>query len=326
MKYWKPYGMKFILGIMTVMFLLCGCSSKETYEEDSFEYNSKPFALYEIELSGHGGGMTTKDPEIKYNSKKLQKIIDQAGNIYVYGNPKSSGEEIAALFGFDKDSWEPYGGSDKERIYRDKTNSKKTLEIDAYGCFTYNSGLEPVNRNCDFSDKECMEMGRNYLLDLNLWPRHQINDKGRISVISNTSGGVTTTVEKGINFYPKDIGGRLVSGTKRISVFFNADSEVTNISYSWREYESRRDANLISVDEAIEKIKEGKFKMDYSDEDFGSAAEISIKDVTVSYWDEPRNTEETAVQPVYIFSGTAKDKMGHKSKIYITVQANSYSE
>ena len=66
--------------------------------------------------------------------------------------------------------------------------------------------------------------------------------------------------------------------------------------------------------------------MDCSNIDFGYATEISINSVDISYWDTPGDTEITVVQPVYIFSGTAKDTAGNRSNVYITVQANRVSQ
>ncbi len=309
----------FILLVVAIM-VLASCGKSDQSYIDNKDYNENEFEICELKLSGYAGDAVSANADISFSATGLQKKINSLGEVFIYGNPVEKIEKTVALFGFENEAFDEYEEG-KLRNYTDGDNSGRKLQVDTFGCFTYKSGVSVKEKPCTFSDKECMEKGREYLISLGLWPHKQIKDSGKIQVMSNTSRGVTTIVEKGITFYPKDIDGVPFSGTRKITVMFNSDMEITSVTYNWREYESRRPIGVVSIEEAIQSIKRGDCRTEYDDLEFGIAEKISIEDMVLSYYEESRNLDNLTMQPVYILTGKGVDGTNNKATLHITVPA-----
>lgn len=307
-----------ILFALTIILLasICSCAKKDDTYNDTKNYNSDTFALPEIDLSGSAG--LASHSGIECNESKLK--INSAKNVtvYVYGNPKRRADKISELMGFDKDDY-TMASNGRERMYIKDTMK---MYIDEYGVFDLtDTSASWKGGNCSLSDKEYAEKAKQYLVEHDLWPVGQIGD-ARTTETSTSSSEGTIIVSKGVTFYPKSINGFKIGGTKRITVMFNDEGQVSDVYYNWRVYSSRRAADVIPISGAIEKIKSGKATFDIGDDDFYYSDSITINSVEVLYWDETTNPDNLTVQPVYVFTGKATKASGKSTDIYFTVQAN----
>lgn len=309
---------RIIIFAFTIILLasICSCAKKDNTYNDTKNYNSDAFALPEIDLSGSAGPASHSG--IECNESKLKNASAKNGTVYVYGNPERRADKIAELMGFDKDDY-TMASNGRERMY---TKDTIKMYIDEYGVFDLtDTSASWKGGNCSLSDKEYAEKAKQYLVEHDLWPVGQIGD-ARTTETSTTSSKGTIILSKGVTFYPKSINGFKVGGTRRITVMFNDEGQVSDVYYNWREYSSRRAADMLPISEAIEKVKLGKATFDTDDDDFYYSDNITINSVEVIYWDETTNPDNLTVQPVYVFIGTASKADGKTSNVYFSVQAN----
>lgn len=309
---------RIILFAFTIVLIasICSCAKKDDTYNDTKNYNSDAFALPEIDLSGSAGPASHSG--IECNESKLKNNSAKNGTVYVYGNPERRIDTIVELMGFDIDDYEPaFDG--KKRLY---TKDTMKMYIDEYGVFDLtDTSASWKGGNCSLSDKEYAEKAKQYLVEHDLWPVGQIGD-ARTTETSTSSSKGTIILSKGVTFYPKSINGFKVGGTRRITVMFNDEGQVSDVYYNWRIYSSRRAADMLPISEAIEKIKSGKATFDTDDDDFYYSDGITINSVEVIYWDEATNLDNLTAQPVYVFIGKATKANGKTSKVYFSVQAN----
>lgn len=309
---------RIIIFAFTIILLasICSCAKKDNTYNDTKNYNSDAFALPEIDLSGSAGPASHSG--IECNESKLKNNSAKNGTVYVYGNPERRIDKIVELMGFDIGDYETaFDG--KKRLY---TKDTMKMYIDEYGVFDLtDTSASWKGGNCSLSDKEYAEKAKQYLVEHDLWPVGQIGD-ARTTETSTTSSKGTIILSKGVTFYPKSINGFKVGGTRRITVMFNDEGQVSDVYYNWRIYSSRRAADVLSISGAIEKIKAGKATFDIGDDDFYYSDNITINSVEVIYWDETTNPDNLTVQPVYVFTGKATKASGKSTDIYFTVQAN----
>lgn len=307
-----------ILFAFTIVLIasICSCAKKDDTYNDTKNYNSDAFALPEIDLSGSAGPASHSG--IECNESKLKNNSAKNGTVYVYGNPEQRIDTIVELMGFDIDDYEPaFDG--KKRLY---TKDTMKMYIDEYGVFNLtDTSASWKGGNCSLSDKEYAEKAKQYLVEHDLWPVGQIGD-ARTTETSTSSSKGTIILSKGVTFYPKSINGFKVGGTRRITVMFNDEGQVSDVYYNWRIYSSRRAADMLPISEAIEKIKSGKATFDTDDDDFYYSDGININSVEVIYWDEATNPDNLTAQPVYVFIGKATKSNGKTSNVYFSVQAN----
>ena len=293
--------------ILALGACICGCSSNRV------KAISITFPNYADDFSVENVTVELKD------RKSLEETIN-GFSAEIFGNPKLTDYAIVEKLGFEKNDFtvSRTTGQRKYKKITDKTT--QWLEIDEFGCFSYTVEYENTGeeyKEYPYTERETMEMGREYLKSIGLWSK-DISDEGRGTTTSGTADGVTTISGRGIIFYRKGILGIPVSGNFRMQVEFNIDGKVRFVNYNWREYESSSKAELISLDEAMDRINAGNAMFEYE----SMPTKLIIERVTLSYWSENNDTDNVVMQPVYIFSGTNVVSGGESETFYITVQAN----
>ena len=308
-------NVKFYFALFVLLFLILMSSCTSSNDKN---YSSK------IEFENYADGFDISEIIIDFTDEQLiRDVISGFDNAYVYYNPKITDYSVVEKFGFKIDEYEEKNG---KRYYRKTENGEiiESLIIDQFGCFSYGfpSRESLGGKEYPFSEKETMEMGKTFLKEYGLWPDNVSNvGRGTTTDIHDPQTDVTTIVKRGIRFFPKYENDVVGGGNTRIQVEFNANGELDSLIYNWREYESAAKAELISLDEAILRIKQGSAKLDHESEYIPN--NIVIVSVKLSYWSICGNDSQTLMQPVYVFEGHSGDRSNDTTSYYFTVQANA---
>lgn len=291
-----------IIGLVFIFALSKTHSSKIGYEIDF------PIAPDEAILA------STK---FDFNTNIIDVQIDE-NSAFVYQNPKRTDYQIVSDFGFDINEYTLH--DDGTRFYKANGvgGEEKLLKIDQFGCFSYKTGVEHTSREINLTEKECFVIAKQYLEKYGLFS-NKIGKTWSINESTTTSkneGTVKLTI--GINFFPKPQDGLNIGGNSRINVEINANGEVCYVTYNFREYEKREKVELISVEEAFDRFKEGKAFIEVEN----PSSQLVFEKVSLAYWTQDRNLENLVMQPVYIFRGTSFAETGEYEEFSITVQAN----
>ena len=258
--------------------------------------------------------------EFEYDLDELEKqISDNEG--FVYLNPKKTDYKIVEKFGFDINDYEiaPSG----ERFYKIKDKKKESCYVDEFGAFSYFSDVQDTDYKFPYSNKECVKIAKDYLIQYGLW-NDKILDENHVSYNESSTGTfengqeISTLTGLGVNFFAKKVDGYNLAGNSRVSVEINGEGKVRSVMYNIREYEDKEKVDLISIKEAIENIK----KDDAFIEVESDSDKLIFKNAHLSYWTQNRNKDNLIMQPVYVFSGTSITSDGSEEPFSITVQAN----
>lgn len=101
--------------------------------------------------------------------------------------------------------------------------------------------------------------------------------------------------------YGRTLNGVPVYGDE-MAVIIGEGGEVVGMVKCWREVDVRGEATIISAEKAYESLKAG---MTTRPRDMTGYDQVSIEEISLGYWMEPRIFEQDTVMPVWVFSGTA---------------------
>lgn len=113
--------------------------------------------------------------------------------------------------------------------------------------------------------------------------------------------------------------GRVLDGLQvhgdEMAVIIGDGGEVVGMVKCWREVEAAGEVEVIPAEEAYEDLKAGRtirpLEMPWYDR-------VSIEEIALGYWMEPRTIEQETVVPVWVFSGTAyHDGSGESYQAYV---------
>ena len=250
-----------------------------------------------------------------YNTETLQASV--RGEIaYIYANPKRTDYNIVKQLGFNVGDYSTSESYPAIRWYtKGAGESRKALDIDKYGCFFYRSDAVDTWFPYPFTDEQTIKIAKDFLTRYGLW-----DDSFATFSIDNTVNQTAegkTVVARTVHFYQK-IEGKDVSGNQRIGIQINGNGEITFVNYNVRKYQSKQEARLLSVEEAIQKIGPGKAYINVK----SSAKELIFESVQITYWAENLDYEHIALQPIYVFMGTSINELGENEEFSIAVQAN----
>lgn len=272
---------------------------------------------YEIDFPIAADETILTSTKFDFNASMLDAQINQ-NSAFVYQNPKLTDYQIVSDFGFDIHDYTLH--DDGTRLYNSKGVGKedKFLYIDQFGCFSFKTGVEHTSREITLTERECLAIAKQYLEKYGLFS-DKIGEIWSVNETTTTSkSGGTIKLTIGINFFPKQIDGLGIGGNSRINVEINANGEVCYVTYNFREYEKREKVKLISVEEAFDRIKEGKAFIQVE----SPSLQLDFEKVSLAYWTQDRNLENLVMQPVYVFQGTSLTTTGEAEEFSITVQAN----
>lgn len=277
----------------------------------SFHFNSEQKAYHPIRFPVALDSPISNNTELVYNVEYLEEQITSE-DYYVYTNPKLTDYSIVEKFGFNINNYS-LTNDGEERFYEmDGRDDKKTLWIDKFGCFIYDPGVSSPSIDMKLSAKECNKIAVDFLKNYGLYSDEISHQRSVNESWNHTSKG-SKLLGLGINFYLKKRG-----GTGKILVKINAKGEVVYVMYNLREYDSKQQTDLISIEDAIKRFKEGNAFIEVEN----PSKKLSIESVELSYYSQDSNEKNLLMQPVYIFSGTSKTYDGKTEPFAITVQAN----
>ncbi len=299
-----------VLIIAIIVLSLVGALLFFFYGDDNVE----EYFGQEIEFSQMPGATVTSDTNLEYNVDELNSQLPKNTKYSVLYNPILTDYKIVSQFGFNIDDYSLW--NDGRRSYSaDGPDKEKWLIIDKYGSFSYTTGVGSTNFEMPLSDKECYNIAKKYLQEQGLYSKRLGKEisYNKTELYSLSEGSKITAV--GINFLVDN-----TYGNARIMVEVNGNGEVTSVTYNLREYAGNKTVKLISVQEAIERFKEGKAYIDVEN----PSSNLKFEKVTVQYWGQERHEDNLFVQPVYYFEGTSTTTGGKTEPFSITVQANKY--
>lgn len=258
--------------------------------------------------------------KFNFDADKLEAQIAK-DSAFIYQNPKLTDYKIVSDFGFDINDYKLR--DDGTRVYKSKGvgGEDKFLDIDQFGCFSYKTGVEHTSREITLTEKECYKIAKEYLEKYGLFSSI-IGKTWSTSESTTTSKSEgTTKLTIGISFYPKQKDGLDIGGNSQIYVEINANGEVCYVTYYFREYEDKKTVKLISMQEALNRFKEGKAFVQMEN----TPSELIFENVSLAYWTQDRNLDNIVMQPVYVFSGTSITATGETKEFSVTVQANKFN-
>ena len=294
-------------------FLLFGCAAREDKPPvPGVKIPSDPQLCFTGEVEIEPAKLARFEKEIEGREARL--FADPA--------ELTDGEigAIAERFGFSADQ-RTEAGPDRS-VYKDP-QKKTEIRIDRLGIYTYicdagNGAPEPPYER---SDEESASLARKFLKDRGI-PASGFS-KWAVEVRAfHTVEGKTEVTEKSVAFYRDDgFWSRLDGGAE---VWLRGDGTVSEMSSYDLRFRTERRTELVSIEEAIGRIRRGEATIWYDDSGFDSAEKIEIEGFTPSYLTKETPEGDTVVQPWYFFYGTAFGKNGKTSAFRLTVQANRY--
>ena len=263
----------------------------------------------EIEFGNYADGFDISGIDLRFsNEQGIRKMIEKyEGRIFF--NPKFTDYSIAERFGFSKDDYISVTMG-RRRYPAKEINDDKVLVIDECGRFSFSQPFETSSREYPFSASEIAEMGKNLLKEKGLWP-----EDVRFDEIVTEMSFHDSIIGRGVVFRPASDS----VGCGDIQIEFDQNGCVNLMQYNWFRYESVSYADLIGLDEAVVRIKQGKAIVEFEDETVPPEnIYIEIKGVSLSYMSISTDSHNTVMQPVYFF----ECKNSRNKNCYITVQAN----
>ncbi len=260
--------------------------------------------------------------------KRFEKAVKQL-SAYFYSDPaECTEEEISALaekFGFSPDQLIESKTDRYVAVYQNKAAGTK-LSIDRFGCYAYDIKTNEPFCVYTLTDEESANIAKTFLEDHHIsteaFPKWGVSaTEWNTTFAENEPIKEKTAVT--IHFSPDDQDGFPVSGGG-ISVTLEGNGNVSRVSSYALTYQSKQRTELISISEAIERIRQGEASIGYEGDHFDSASKIVIEGLTPAYSDGRAANGEFVIQPCYLFFGTAYNKKGETTSFIATVQANKY--
>jgi hypothetical protein len=286
--------------------------------------NSEENIGFAIDFPLAAGGTGIDRAEMVYDMGELKKQIPSE-DVYVYLNPQNTDYKIADALGFDTNDFAVEDSGERTYMKGNSVESGFFLRIDKFGTFTYKTNSPDTFFEMPYSENECVQIAKAFLEKYDLWDKEQL-DESRV-VVNNTSIGAEGNMDERITighdvyFHAKQTDGLEVFGNARVIVEINGNGEVRSVTYSLRRYEDRQKADLISLEEAFQRIDDRKAFIEVESD----SAKLIFEKVILAYWTQNRNEDNLVMQPVYAFQGTSVTLDGEEEPFAITVQANRVS-
>lgn len=256
----------------------------------------------------------------------LSEFFKLFHSVYIYGDPIEYNDyPLAEKMGFDPDDYTLDNEETGRRAY--KKGKQTSLSVDKYGRFDWTYRPDVENGETigeEKSDAELGKIARDFLDQYDLFNAWTEKNGRQTGLETNTSYSEEENrrIEKKTSvtftFYAKPDGINYREG--KINVTVRADGKILNVRSRYINYASRKRAEMISVNEAIDLIEQDKCI---------SVGGMASGDLVVSglwfeYWTYEDDLGTPAVlQPVYRFSGSVKIR-DEKELAERTVQANRF--
>lgn len=277
------------------------------FYEDSDEYIGT-----EIVFAQAGDATVFSDTALNYNLTDLKKQLPQDETYFVTYEPQITDYRIVSDFGFDMDGYSLW--NDGRRYYVSQGEDKaKSLLIDQYGCFLYNTGIAETVFEMPLTDKECFEIAKSFLEENGLFSERLGTKWFTNETILYSESQGERKITTGINFLVDN-----ALGNAGILVEVNGNGEVVSVVYKVREYKKSQRVGLISLEEAVTRFEKGKASIELEN----TSAKLDFEKVSVKYWSLETDPDNLMVQPVYVFEGKSTTSTGETEPFTIVVQAN----
>ncbi len=290
-------------------------------------FDNRSFALCPIEYSSYADPLKISDvTQWEYDLDQLQKTIDEDvknNPVYCYGNDKKISFTGLSLLGFTEDDYQCDEGT--THVYTIKENGKtlKRLIVDDYGSFNYHDLMESSStEEVTFSYEDTYEIAKERFEKLG------ISFAGVQTVVSfnksySESSEGTLLLSRGAFIAACEFEGRRISGNQAVYCEINGKQNNIHLMNKTRVMTSRMPAELISINEALEKIQKKECQFGYEEITF-RLERITIERVELNYYQNVIIGQPSVIQPVYVFYG--KMSGGENSiEFSCMVQANRIS-
>lgn len=296
------------LALVTVLllFTFVGCSPNDA-------------AIFgeEIKFPEGTDSQLDENATLTYNAKELEAQLSSDAAYYVSYDPVPTDYAIITKFGFDAENYNAY--DDGERAYTaEGRDEDKYLRIEPNGRFSYKTGIKGTTFEITLSEKECYEIAKKFLEDNGLF-LEEFGNKASVdkaSALGNASEGIRVTA-LGVSFLAE---GKYCDS--RATVTINGNGEVISVIYNAKKYAQHKKVKLISIESAIELIRQNKALIDVGE--LYSYTELNFEKVSVKNREYEKEDNSILVQPVYVFEGTVTAVDGTTQPFTVTVQANQY--
>ncbi len=280
------------------------------------DHNPKNDA-FEIQFPMEMDATVTSKTQKIYDVASLQTMVEKE-KAYIYYAPSLTDYSIVKKLDANFSEYSEYEDYPEVRLYLfNDGDADERLEIDKYGCFTYSSSAPDTSFEYPFTDEQTLKMAKEFLKRYNL-----LDDSFTVYSISGTmlkDAHSEKIVARKVEFLQK-LDDKDVHGNNRMGVEFNGNGEVTDAYYYVRKYEKKRAVDLISVEEALQRIDQNKALIDMDLTILSS--KLTFEKVSIAYWTNNLTYDHTVVQPIYIFEGTSQNHADITENFKIAVQAN----
>jgi hypothetical protein len=157
------------------------------------------------------------------------------------------------------------------------------------------------------SDAEAEKVALAFLEKTGMWSpdaqvvKTEVNQKQEIWEAGATEPKVSYDVTKAVRF-GRSLDGLPVYGDDEFAAILGDGGEVVGLVKTWREVELDGNVSLRSPEEAYEDLRAARTVRPHTGQEYD---QITIENITIGYWMEPRGFVQDQVRPVYAFSGTA---------------------
>ncbi|MCK9278585.1 MAG: calcium-dependent protein kinase [Methanoculleus sp.] len=128
----------------------------------------------------------------------------------------------------------------------------------------------------------------------------EVNQKQEVWEAGATEPKVSYDITKAVRF-GRSLDGLPVYGDE-FAVILGDGGKVVGLVKTWREVEPDGNISLRSPEEAYEDLRAARTVRPHTGQEYD---QITIENVSIGYWMEPRGFVQDLVRPVYAFSGTA---------------------
>jgi len=254
--------------------------------------------------AGPGAGkysLTAEFPEVR-DSCTLYRVVPAAVT-------EEQVREIAERFGL---SGEPSGRSGEFRLVDTTKNPEEWLSVYAHsGAVAYRIPDRElpteVTRQPDLpTDVEAEEIALAFLAKTGMQSPDarvvevEVDQKQEVWEAGATEPKVSYDITKAVRF-GRSLDGLPVYGDE-FAVILGDGGEVVGLVKTWREVAPDGNVSLRSPEEAYEDLRAARTVRPHVG---GEYDQITIENVAIGYWMEPRGFVQDLVRPVYAFSGTA---------------------
>ena len=277
------------------------------------------------------GGPYGFPDEIEIDPDRLERFEKavRKRSAYFYSDPAEYTEEeldaIAERIGFSPDQRIESRISRWSNVYENPETGEK-LSIDRYGRYAYDIKTDEPFGVYSLTDEESANAARTFLEDHHIptdaFPEWEVSATEWNTTFTE-NGSIEEKTAVTIHFAADDQDGFPVRGGG-ISVHLKGNGNVSRVSSYALTYQSKQRTELVSVSEAIERIRRGEAMIGYEGDHFDSALRIVIEGLSCVYSDGTAANGEYVIQPFYVFFGTAYNQKGEETSFTAAVQANRY--